>query len=111
MDSLQLNKIYNNKNIEKILIRPPLSTIKMKELLSAMSALGFNVENIVGSHYKFSHPLCPEVIIPAIPRPHGGKNEVKRGYIRIIQNAIIEINERKNNILWKRTVDIHFLSK
>lgn len=99
MDFLKLNKDYNNKCVDKIIIRPPLSTIKMKELLSAMSALGFNVENIVGSHYKFSHPLCPEVNIPVIPRPHGGRNEVKRGYIRTIQNAIMEINERKNNIL------------
>lgn len=99
MNKIILNKQYNNKNVNKILIQPPLSTIKMKELLSAMNALGFEVENIVGSHYKFAHPLCPEVIIPPVPMPHGGKNEIKRGYIRNIQKAIIDINERKNNIL------------
>lgn len=109
MNKIKLYKEYNNKNIEKILIQPPLSTIKMKELLSALSALGFEVENIAGSHYKFFHPLCPEVIIPIVPRPHGGKNEIKRGYIRSIQNAINEINERKNNILWKSVKNIHFL--
>lgn len=99
MNNVVLYKEYNNKNIDKILIRPPLSTIKMKELLSAMEALGFVVENVVGSHYKFSHPLCPEVHIPNIPRPHGGKNEIRRGYIRHIQEAIDEINERKDHIL------------
>ena len=99
MDPIQLNKSYNNKCVERLLVRPPLCTITMKELLSAMESLGFVVENVRGSHYKFSHPQCSEVTIPIIPKPHGGSNEVKRAYIRHIQDAIVEINERKNNIL------------
>jgi predicted RNA binding protein YcfA (HicA-like mRNA interferase family) len=99
MGKLCLNKQYSNKYVDDILVQPPLKTIKMKELLSAMNALGFIVETINGSHYKFNFPQCTEVKIPIIPRPHGGKNEVNRIYIRKIQNAIIEINERKKNIL------------
>lgn len=91
MDPIQLKIPYNNKSVDKLLVRPPLCTITMKELLSAMGSLGFIVENVRGSHYKFSHPLYPEVVIPIVPNPHGGSNEVKRGYIRNIQDVIIKI--------------------
>lgn len=99
MGKICIYKKYNNKHVDDILVTPPLKTITMKELLSALNALGFVVKTINGSHYKIGFPQCPEVVIPIIPKPHGGKNEIKRDYIRKIQNAIIEINERKKNIL------------
>lgn len=91
---IDVNNNYNNDNVEKVLTKPPLKTIKMDELLSAMNAMGFAVKSIKGSHYKFFHPSCTEVVIPIVPKPHGGKNEVKQGYIKNIQDKIIEINQR-----------------
>lgn len=96
--SIIVNKSYNNDNVDKVLTKPPLKTIKMDELLSAMNAMGFVVKSIRGSHYKFSHPLCTDVIIPIVPKPHGGRNEVKQGYIKNIQDKILEINQKGNII-------------
>lgn len=99
MNSIVVSKKYNNKCVDKLLTVPPLCTITMNDLLSALKTMGFIVESINGSHYKFSHPACPEVVIPVVPKPHGGKKEVKRGYIRNIQESIIEINDRRENTI------------
>ena len=99
MGKILLTKNYNNKHVADLLTQPPLATITMKELISAMGTLGFTAEIAKGSHYKFRFPPCPDLLPLVVPKPHGGKNEVKRVYIKMIQNQIIEIIERKKNIL------------
>lgn len=99
MGKILLTKNYNNKHVNELLTQPPLTTITMKELISAMESLKFTVEIAKGSHYKFRFPPCPDLLPLIVPKPHGGKNTVKRVYIKIIQNQIIEILERKKNLL------------
>lgn len=62
---------------------PKLPAVKVKELIRALSKLGFFEHNRVGSHAQFKHKDGRRTTIPV----HFGR-DVKRGMLRGILNDI-----------------------
>lgn len=81
-----------NKNVSLIKEKPPRNDIKIKELLSGLEALGFEIRQGKGSHIIIKHKKRKD-LYTTIPIPHGGNNCVREAYIRNIQRLIELLEE------------------
>ena len=81
-----------NKNIELIKEKPPRSDIKIDELISGLTALGFEVRQGKGSHLIIRHSTRHD-LFTVVPKPHGGSNCVKQNYIKKIQSLIEQVDD------------------
>jgi len=68
------------KNIEKLLENPV--DMRIEEVINVMYHLGYEILNIRGSHYRFTHPKLSTMIIPV----HNGK--VKKWYLKDIKSIL-----------------------
>ena len=70
------------KNIKKLVANPV--DMQLEKVINIMYFLGFEISNIKGSHYHFTHPKFSTIIIPA----HNGK--VKRWYLKDIKSVLVQ---------------------
>jgi predicted RNA binding protein YcfA (HicA-like mRNA interferase family) len=70
------------KNIEKLLANPV--DMQIEKVINIMYFLDYEISNIKGSHYHFTHPTLSTIIIPA----HNGK--VKKWYLRDIKSLLAQ---------------------
>jgi predicted RNA binding protein YcfA (HicA-like mRNA interferase family) len=79
----------------RIMCIPPRRDITASELDSFLRDYGFELlRNADSAHPLYVHSKYKDIVV-GFARPHGGKNEVKVGYIRNIQRIIEALIERE----------------
>lgn len=68
-----------------------LPALKAREVISALRALGFEVDHVTGSHYILRHPDGRRAVVP-----YNGNRDIKRGVLKsILRQAGITVEEFK----------------
>jgi len=83
-----------HKILERIKKKPPRNDIEFDELEKVYEYYGFIKREGKGSHVVFTHSIYKE-LNTVVPRPHGNNKEVKRVYIKILQEFIEYIENKE----------------
>ena len=78
-----------DRRIERL--RRSQTNVSPEQLRTALESAGFEVVNIVGSHWRYAHPnLTRDVVIPY-------RRPVLRVYVRVALKAIDEVTSNDRN--------------
>ena len=85
-----------DKLIDKIMQYPTRKDIEFDDLIKVLESYDFETIRMSGSHCIFKNKKYPNIVMNAVPRPHGGNKYVKRPYVDMAREAIKEYIEMEN---------------